>query len=682
MILQALKDYGERNAPVAQDGTVADAFTDDVTFHWLLEIDEQGNFLNLHYRGEEQRDEKGKKLPDRFAPLNNVPKEVFNSRSSGRNPQFLADNLEYFFGVSSSKLGPKNRNSHHELVIEFARAYPSDARAIAARKFFEKLRAGSISVVWDKDAPRGKEKLIVKARNVERRFAAKNPKERIALCLSTDNFQPVFQTCRNLQVFWSKHFQSINAERQNRGAAPNRPCICCGASKPTVDTFDQFDGLPGGKTYLISYGKDAFHSYGFEDGENASLCFDCMKAIIRGMKLLLQGTSTHKLIRYGKPKADETEKVGPVMFAFWSKEPARFDFGKVSDAEPEEVKKLLESVRRGIPQEIAAIKFYILGFSRSSRLRTLVRHWSESNAKEVEENLAAWFTDLHDRFADYGTNYKPFAFIRLCQTTIRQPDKQGDEWKFPPAVSTGLFLSAFLGKRVPPPVLQMLVNRVRIIPQTDCDPQKPFADYKLKPARMALLRLTLNRLMNTTQQKFDVGLDVSRQEPEYHCGRLLAICDDAMRWATSGERGKPGRSTVADRYMGSASSAPSSVLPVVYRNSRHHLNKLKRDMPAKSTQLEKLLDETLSKLKSYPVTLTPQKAGVFILGFHHQRQYFFLVSRFGKLARQKNQGDLLPEDEKELDALSDFVQRTCFDVALLADLPDEEAPEAPEIEKE
>jgi len=228
----------------------------------------------------------------------------------------------------------------------------------------------------------------------------------------------------------------------------------------------------------------------------------------------------------------------------------------------------------------------------------------------------------------------------------------------------------------------MLVNRVRIIPQTDCDPQKPFADYKLKPARMALLRLTLNRLMNTTQQKFDVGLDVSRQEPEYHCGRLLAICDDAMRWATSGERGKPGRSTVADRYMGSASSAPSSVLPVVYRNSRHHLNKLKRDMPAKSTQLEKLLDETLSKLKSYPVTLTPQKAGVFILGFHHQRQYFFLVSRFGKLARQKNQGDLLPEDEKELDALSDFVQRTCFDVALLADLPDEEAPEAPEIEKE
>jgi hypothetical protein len=50
--------------------------------------------------------------------------------------------------------------------------------------------------------------------------------------------------------------------------------------------------------------------------------------------------------------------------------------------------------------------------------------------------------------------------------------------------------------------------------------------------------------------------------------------------------------------MGSASSAPCSVLPVVYRNSRHHLNKLKRDLPTKSLQLERLLDEILSKLKT------------------------------------------------------------------------------------
>jgi hypothetical protein len=269
--------------------------------------------------------------------------------------------------------------------------------------------------------------------------------------------------------------------------------------------------------------------------------------------------------------------------------------------------------------------------------------------------------------------------------TVRQPDKPGDEWKFPPIVSTGLFLAAFLRRPVPPLVLQMLVNRIRTLPQSLYDEQaaapsrkagKFPPDYKLKFERMALLRLTVNRLMKNNHQPFDVGLDVDRREPEYQCGRLLAVCDDAMRWSNSSERGRPGKSTVADRYMGSASSSPCSVLPMVYRNSRHHLNKLKRDLPAKFVQLEKLLDEILSKLKSYPATLTPQGAGIFILGFHHQRQYFFLVSRYRKLKKQQEEGKLLEEDKKELEALEDFVNRARFDVSLLADLPDEEAPEA------
>jgi hypothetical protein len=135
--------------------------------------------------------------------------------------------------------------------------------------------------------------------------------------------------------------------------------------------------------------------------------------------------------------------------------------------------------------------------------------------------------------------------------------------------------------------------------------------------------------------------------------------------------------------MGSASSAPCSVLPVVYRNSRHHLNKLKRDIPPKATQLEKILDEILSKLKEYPATLTPKEAGVFILGFHHQRQYFFLLTRFRKLLKkQKDEGTLDAADQKELEVLHDYVNRTHFDVSLLAGLPDEETLEASVAEAE
>ncbi len=687
MILQALREYGDSDGvkPLDEEGIISDAFADNVAIHWLLEIDGDGNFVNLHYRGIEQRDEKGKKKPDKFEPLHRVPREVINSRSSGGNPQFLADNLEYYFGISDSDLGAKNKHSHVARVTEFAETFPNDSRASAIKQFFDNVASGKIQATWD-EKPRVSDKLVIKYGAVERRFPVKKPKERIALCLKQDNLLPAFQACTSVRRFWSDHFATANAKRQSAPATGgNPPCICCGQSKPAVTTFDQFDGLPGGKTYLICYGKDAFHSYDLEDGENASLCFDCMKAAIRGIEALLRNPATHYLVRAGKPKPGEPDSVAPVMFVFWSKEPTEFDFGKVSDADPQSVKELLQSVRRGITKEIADRKFHILGFSRSSKLRTLIRYWSETNVKDVVENLAAWFGDLKDRFVEYGPNYNPFSLVRLCQMTVWQPNQPGDEWKFPPVVSSGLFLSAFLGKPVPPPVLQMLVNRVRIIPRTDFDDQTAAAaraagklppDYKLKPARMALLRLTLNRLMKNNEQQFDVGLDVDRKEREYHCGRLLAVCDDAMHWAA-------GKSTVADRYMGSASSAPCSVLPVVYRNSRHHLNKLKRDIPPKATQLEKILDEILSKLKEYPATLTPKEAGVFILGFHHQRQYFFLLMRYRKLLKkQKEQGTLDAADKKELEALEDYVNRTHFDVSLLAALPDEETLEVSTTESE
>lgn len=679
MILQALKEYGDSDGvkPPGEEGIISDAFADNVAIHWLLEIDGDGNFVNLHYRGIEQRDEKGKKKPDKFEPLHRVPREVINSRSSGGNPQFLADNLEYYFGISDSNLGAKNHDSHIARVNEFAEKFPNDSRANAIKKFFANVTSGKIQVLWDENPPRGTGKLVINDAATEKRFAVKKPKERIALCLKDDNLLPTFQTCMNVRRYWSEHFATVNAKRQTMPTAGgNPPCICCGVSKPATPAFDQFDGLPGGKTFLLSYGKDAFHSYGLKNTENASLCFDCMKAAIRGMETLLGNPATHYLVRAGKPKPGEPDSVAPVMFVFWSRERAEFDFGKISDADPQSVKELFQSVRCGIAKEIADRKFYILGFSRSSKLRTLIRYWSETNVGSVIQNLTAWFEDLKDRFTEYGPNYKPLPLVRLCQMTVRQPNQPGDEWKFSPVVSSGLFLSAFLQKPVPPLVLQMLVNRVRTIPQTKFEKENPTADFKLKPARMALLRLTLNRLMKNNEQQFDVGLDVDRREREYHCGRLLAVCDDAMHWAA-------GKSTVAGRYMGSASSAPCSVLPVVYRNSRHHLNKLKRDIPPKATQLEKILDEILSKLRDYPATLTPQEAGVFILGFHHQRQYFFLLMRYRKLfTKRKQQGALDAADQKELEALEDYKNRTHFDVSLLADLPDEETLEASIAESE
>lgn len=691
MILQALKEYGERVRPTEEEGIVSDAFEDNVRIQWWLEIDNEGNFLGLQSRAEEHLGPKGKKFVT-FPPLSGVPKSVSRDRSQCDKPYFLSDNAEYWFGVSAEGDRRKSLDSHIRLAEAFATRFARDPRAQAVKKFFDRLQTGNVKATWDKDAQRGEGKLVIEASGIIRRFPVKlrPQKERIALYLEGDDLRPLFQTSANLRAFWSEQYQGANEKRQKLGGAAYPPCLCCGLARPPVETFGPYKGLASQPVSLVFTGKPAYESYGFKKGENAAVCLECSQSIVRGLEALLQSPSSSKRLEAGKPRPGQGEKSPPAVFAFWTRQPVEFDFGKAGEGDLETVKRVLESVHRGVPQDIAQGQFFILGISESYR-RTMLRYWSELNAEDVLRNLAAWFEGLRGRLGAYGLGHKPPSLLRLCQTAVRQPSQTDDQWLFPPILSTGLFLSAFLRKPIPPPVLQMLVNRVRTIAQSVYDAEAAAAarkarklppDYKLKPERMALLRLTVNRLMKDNDQPFDVGLDVDRREPEYHCGRLLAVCDDAMRWSNSAELGKPGKSTVADRYMGSASSAPCSVLPVVYRNSRHHISKLRRDLPGKSVQLEKLLDEILSKLTSYPAALTPRQAGIFILGFHHQRQFFFLVSRYGKLKKQREEGKLLKEDEDELEALEDFVNRARFDASLLADLPDEAAPEAPSAESE
>lgn len=675
MILQALKDYGDREKPSAEDGVVPDAFENDVgNIRWRLVIDEQGKFVDLRSCAVERTGAKGKKFTA-FPELSFVPKNVTSDRSHGGNPQFLADKLEYWFGIPEKTNAERSLKAHIALANAFAAEFPDDSRAQAVKKFFDRVERKEVSARWESKPDRGKGKLVISVDGIDRDFLVKTPADRIALYLDQDDLRPVFHASINLRAFWSRQYREANAKRLKDSAhGKNAPCLVCGNAKPATETFGLFKGLADQGTSLVFTGKPAYQSYHFED---CPVCLDCSQAIIRGLELLLKNRSTFKRLQVKRPSPGAEEATPPVVFVFWTRQPTEFDFGKAVEADVETVKLMLETVQRGLPRQIAEQQFYILGLSESYR-RTMVRYWTETNVKSVVEHLASWFEELCDGFKEFA----PLPLMRLCQMTVRQPSPVGDDWKIPARVSSSLFLSAFLGKPVPPPVLQMLVNRVRIIPQADFEKENPTADYKFRPERMALLRLTLNRLMKNNEPQFKPGLDVGRPEPEYHCGRLLAVCDAAMRWSNSSEPGKPGKSTVADRFMGSASSAPCSVLPVVYRNSRHHMNKLKRDLPAKFLQMERLLDEILSKLKSYPVTLTPQEAGVFILGFHHQRQYFFLVSRYSKLKRQQKDGELPDENKTELDALEDFVNRARFDNSLLADLPDEEAPEAPIAESE
>ena len=125
------------------------------------------------------------------------------------------------------------------------------------------------------------------------------------------------------------------------------------------------------------------------------------------------------------------------------------------------------------------------------------------------------------------------------------------------------------------------------------------------------------------------GLDRSRGDPAYVCGRLLAILSriqaKAMSANSDAEKERRLSANVVSRYYGAASSRPATGLYLPLRMRIHHLNKLDRDDPWAAIGLRKELQETCSlvDIDTLPRTLSPAQQCVFAIGFEHQMAEFF-----------------------------------------------------------
>ena len=109
-----------------------------------------------------------------------------------------------------------------------------------------------------------------------------------------------------------------------------------------------------------------------------------------------------------------------------------------------------------------------------------------------------------------------------------------------------------------------------------------------------------------------VELDRTRSEPAYHCGRLLAVLENAQRQAI-------GVASVTERYYGAASTAPASVFGALMKGVVHHLAKLERDKPGAYFGIQRDLEEISSRIEAFPRTLSLREQGLFALGYYHQR---------------------------------------------------------------
>lgn len=139
-----------------------------------------------------------------------------------------------------------------------------------------------------------------------------------------------------------------------------------------------------------------------------------------------------------------------------------------------------------------------------------------------------------------------------------------------------------------------------------------------------------------------VRLDPAHPEPAYHCGRLLAVLEQAQRLAVPGVK-----ATIVDRFYGTASAAPASVFSRLLRGAQPHLAKLERDRPNAYQALQRRLEAIMAVLTGFPSTLTLEQQGLFALGYYHQRAYDRAQAR---AASERRKAGLAASESDDADA--------------------------------
>jgi CRISPR-associated protein Csd1 len=100
----------------------------------------------------------------------------------------------------------------------------------------------------------------------------------------------------------------------------------------------------------------------------------------------------------------------------------------------------------------------------------------------------------------------------------------------------------------------------------------------------------------------------------YHCGRLLAVLEEAQRAALPRVT-----NTIVDRFFGTASSAPATVFGRLLRGVQPHLSTIESVRPAAYFAIQGKIEEISCHIPSFPLSLTLREQGLFALGYYHQR---------------------------------------------------------------
>ena len=616
MLLQHLNDFA-----------ISRKLLDNLAFkpkavRWIIALDEMGNLVGqgpVETEGERNR---GKEFD---CPQTTRPKVA------GGVAEFMADGITAVFGLDANPEQPmsekkrKDRNENNLRKFDDFWAQIEQAREKTPNPALETLLAfkpesGQIPsfLRWgiSSDA-KPKEKpawWITKADGEEVKLGPDNFTFRVGE-------QLLLEDEIHIRSFWRGEFEKENEGQE--ADAPRGLCLVTGKSdQPIALTHNpKVQRVPNTQAFgaaIVSFDKDAFASYGFEQSLNASTSTRAATAYCTALNAMLD-------------REDHSIRLGQASCCFWTQNEtdATSTWGALlNQADPKAVADFLKSPWVGREREALRQELFHAVTLAGNSGRIVVRHWMQTTLETATENLQRWFRDLAlepVRLSTGKEKMPPLALFRLACTTVRDAKDLQTE------VTAQLFRAALEGTAPSLALLHPMLNRLRV------DMARDGSTALLNHSRFSLAKLILNRNRKENTMEITEQQDAKAEDAAYQCGRLLAVLAEAQAKAHDYQLEGAG---VAERYFGTAMASPASVFPILLKLNRHHLNNIRKSDKYKGHDrfLDEAIQEVSTKIYPFPRTLDLHAQGRFALGFYQQKAAD-RVAREARRQREITNGD-------------------------------------------
>lgn len=625
MILKALYDYynrcGDKIAPLNM------AY---VPFYYAIVIDNGGNFIRLETLGNGD---------DGLPLLTFRPEE----RTSAPIAHMLGDNGSYVLGLKNVKVdtnfnyekeikaNQKNHKCFRQNVDLLFQELPNNVNVLAIHSFYQRYGIATIKEM-EQDA--------------NWKDFCKHLDKNITFRIQGDEKLAASDT----NVIKQKEKNIIN---ENKEAI----CLITGYKrKPVSTTYSTFVGGKSNAKLVAFQINSGYDSYGKKMGMNAPISEEAEFKYTTALLKLLSKGSHNKF------------KLGDRTFVFWASsndeasqkmEDGLFELLGFSDesvddpnAKIEEVRKVFQSISSGELKTNLDDRFYILGLAPNAA-RIAVVYWSETSLKEFAAKIEQHFSDME--IVDNRKERKPYMGLHTILSSVTRPGSD-----VTPNLPEMVAKSIFEGIPYPYTLFISCIQRIRAENGDERNTQSKNGDGSNKRinkstelvTRAAILKAYLNRLNEKNNKKMDTKVDKQNSNPAYLCGRLFAVLVkeelDAKTTeeveTTEGEKttkdGKRNnKSCFRTSYLNAASTAPSTVFPILLNISVFHSDKLEEKGHNYSARYEKLKKEIISKMGAdgFPNHLSLDDQGRFFVGYYHQMQDLYKPN--GKTAENESESD-------------------------------------------